>query len=314
MDMEKPSIARRRFLHRSLQGAAGLATWGFLNTVECAVGAGPADEGFPEERFHFAWISDTHLYPHGINDRFLERAARALRDIGAMRPAPDFLVFGGDLAHLGGAAELQLGAELLRQAGIPILCVPGEHDWYLDMGAAWNRLFGAAPWSIDHKGVRIVGLDTVSHAEDYWSPRGLDARQRMARMAVLDEAATGAWAALGPEQLLWLDRRLGDWPRHQPVMLFSHNPLYDGHAPWNFRVRDWRELHEILRPFARVTNIHGHCHQDLEHRTGTLLSIGMPATAWAWPRVGDREGVAAATGWCEVTHGGSGVACRRTST
>ncbi|GIT72037.1 MAG: hypothetical protein Ct9H300mP28_18510 [Pseudomonadota bacterium] len=27
---------------------------------------------------------------------------------------------------------------------------------------------------------------------------------------------------------------------------FSHNPLYEYYPPWNFWVRDWREVHEIV--------------------------------------------------------------------
>jgi len=30
------------------------------------------------------------------------------------------------------------------------------------MGKAWNDMFGASPWTFDMKGVRVIGLDTVS--------------------------------------------------------------------------------------------------------------------------------------------------------
>jgi hypothetical protein len=48
-------------------------------------------------------------------------------------------------------------------------------------------------------------------------------------------------------------------------------------------VRDWREVHEILKPFGNVTNIHGHTHQVLYNEIGNLRSIGMLATSWPWP-------------------------------
>ncbi len=47
--------------------------------------------------------------------------------------------------------------------------------------------------------------------------------------------------------------------------------------------RDWREVHEILKPFVNVTNIHGHTHQVLYNEIGRLRSIGMLATSWPWP-------------------------------
>jgi hypothetical protein len=67
------------------------------------------------------------------------------------------------------------------------------------------------------------------------------------------------------------------------VIIFSHNPLYEYYPPWNFWVRDWREVHEILKPYANVTNIHGHTHQALYNEIGKLRSIGMLATSWPWP-------------------------------
>jgi hypothetical protein len=66
-------------------------------------------------------------------------------------------------------------------------------------------------------------------------------------------------------------------------VIFSHNPLYEYYPPWNFWVRDWRQVHEILKPYANITNIHGHTHQVLYNEVGTMRSIGMLATSWPWP-------------------------------
>jgi hypothetical protein len=48
-------------------------------------------------------------------------------------------------------------------------------------------------------------------------------------------------------------------------------------------VRDWRDVHEVLKPYTKVTNIHGHVHQVLYNEIGTMRSIGMLATSWPWP-------------------------------
>ena len=54
--------------------------------------------------------------------------------------------------------ELQLGVDMLAEiTSVKKHFIPGEHDWYLDMGEAWNRHFGESPWMFDHKGVRIIG-------------------------------------------------------------------------------------------------------------------------------------------------------------
>ena len=108
-------------------------------------------------------------------------------------------------------------------------------------------------------------------------------RERMAHMEVLDGSVAGPWAGLGHEQLKWLQDAIADWPKGDPLILFSHNPLYEYYPPWNFWVRDWREVHEILDGFSNVTNIHGHVHQVLYNEIGNMRSIGMLATSWPWP-------------------------------
>ena len=69
-----------------------------------------------------------------------------------MDPPADFLIFGGDLAQLGDPVELQVGNEIISELGIEKHFIPGEHDWYLDMGKTWVNMFGASPWTFDHKG------------------------------------------------------------------------------------------------------------------------------------------------------------------
>jgi 3',5'-cyclic-AMP phosphodiesterase len=275
-------MTRRTFLHKSLlYGTTGVAAYGglffpLLNTIDVAFAQGG-------QSFKFAWISDTHLYPKNVNKRFVEKAVRAIQEAEAMNPPADFLIFGGDMAQLGDPVELRLGADLLKEIKIKKVFIPGEHDWYLDMGATWNKMFGTAPWYFDHKGVRFIGLETVSRAEDFWTSRKMSAKERMGHMATLDGTLGGAWAAVGAEQLRWLNSTLASWAKDKPVVIFSHNPLYEYFPPWNFWVRDWREVHEILKPYGNVTNIHGHTHQVLYNEIGKLRSIGMLATSWPWP-------------------------------
>jgi Icc protein len=273
-------ITRRTFLHRSLLTgvAAGAASYGWfplINTIDLAYGA--------EAPFKFAWLSDTHLYPKEVNTRFVEKTVRAAKEIQAMDPPADFMIFGGDLAQLGDPVELDLGNELLKEVAIRKVFIPGEHDWYLDMGEKWRALFGEPNWTFDHKGVRFIGLDTISRAPDYWTAKGMSPQERMAHMSVLDGTVAGAWAGVGKDQLEWLTSGLSDWDKSKPVVIFSHNPLYEVYPPWNFWVRDWRDVVAVLQPYTNVTNIHGHVHQPLYNEIGTMRSIGMLATSWPWP-------------------------------
>ncbi|EYS86812.1 metallophosphoesterase [Cupriavidus sp. SK-4] len=271
---------RRTFLHQALlKGVAGAAACGFfplLNTLDVAYGQ-------TGQSFRFAWVSDTHLYPRELNSRFVDKTVRAFKEVQAMNPPADFMIFGGDLAQLGDPVELQLGAELLKEVKIRKVFIPGEHDWYLDMGATWNKTFGNTPWTFDHKGVRVIGLNTVTGAPDFWTARKMTPKERMGHMATLDGTLGGAWSVIGEKQLRWLNSTLSNWPKSSPVILITHTPLYEYYPPWNFWIRDWREAHEILKPYANVTNIHGHTHQVLYNEIGKVRSIGMLATSWPWP-------------------------------
>jgi 3',5'-cyclic-AMP phosphodiesterase len=272
-------MTRRTFLHKSVVYGASAAACGLfpsISTIDMAFA-----QGGPS--FKFAWLSDTHLYPKEVNKRFVEKTVRAIKEIQAMNPPADFLIFGGDLAQLGDPVELRLGADLLKEVTIKKVFIPGEHDWYLDMGVTWNKMFGASPWTFDHKGVRFIGLDTVSRAEDFWTSRKFTAKERMGHMATLDGTLGGAWAAVGADGLKYLNSTLANWPKDKPVVVVTHNPLYEYYPPWNFWVRDWLPVQEILRPFANVTNIHGHTHQPLYNEIGKMRSIGMLATSWPWP-------------------------------
>jgi len=136
------SITRRTYLRQSLMGGAALAGTAFfdsLTTMNVAMAQGNS--------FSFAWVSDTHLYPKTLNTRFVEKAARAFKDVSAMGNQLDFMIFGGDLAQLGDPVEIALGADLLKEVKIKKYFIPGEHDWYLDMGNAWEKTFGDRPGS-----------------------------------------------------------------------------------------------------------------------------------------------------------------------
>ncbi len=273
-------LTRRIFFHKScLLGAATVGQtfgwWPLINTIDVAYAS--------EEPFKFAWISDTHLYPKSVNTRFVDKITRAAKEVQAMSPPADFLIFGGDIAQLGKAEELELGVSILNEVKCKKVFIPGEHDWYLDMGKKWGQLFGQPHWSFDHKGVRFVGLDTVSRGPDYWTARHMSPEERMDHMADLDGSVAGPWAGVGRDQLDWLEQTLADWDKSRPVVIFSHNPLYEYYPPWNFWVRDWREVQAVLKPYGNVTNIHGHVHQVLYNEIGTMRSIGMLATSWPWP-------------------------------
>jgi Icc protein len=275
-------LTRRLFVHKAVvfggvttTGAAAAAITGWFPMINTMTVANAA-----EAPFSFAWISDTHLYPKEVNSRFVDKITRAAKDVQAMRPPADFLIFGGDIAQLGRANELDLGNQILQEVTVKKYFIPGEHDWYFDLGKKWRSLYGDPNWTFDHKGVRFIALDTISRAPDYWSATKMSPEDHM---ATLDGNVAGPWAGVGDDQIAWMQKVLSDWPKDSPVIIFSHNPLYDYYPPWNFWVRDWQQVNEVLRPYTKVTNIHGHTHQVLYNEIGSMRSFGMLATSWPWP-------------------------------
>jgi 3',5'-cyclic-AMP phosphodiesterase len=273
-------LGRRDFVKAAgLAAAAALAGDKLLPHSFQPVDVVRADS--PEKSFTFAYISDSHLYEKKLNERFVRSILKAVDDVNAMSPAPDFVLFGGDLAQLGQPAELAQGAEILKAVKQPIHMMVGEHDWYFDMGEKWRAMFGKDTYSFDHKGVHFVVLNSVI-VEDYWTAPKLTPMQRMKAMAQLDNPH-GRPFTVGEPQRDWLKNDLAKLAKDTPVLVFSHSPLYKLYKPWNFWTDDAEEVQALLQPFSNVTVIHGHTHQMLTNRIGNIQFHGMLSTAWPWP-------------------------------
>jgi predicted MPP superfamily phosphohydrolase len=259
--------------------AKGLVPPHSFQLVEVAHAA-PAPAGVAP-KFTFAYISDTHLYSPKLNAQFARAAVRAVEDVNRLDPQPDFVLFGGDLAQLGQAEELEIGRQILKDVKAPVKMMVGEHDWFLDMGERWRALFGEPTYSFDHKGVHFVVLMSVNE-KDFWTAKGLTPMERMKTVAGLDNAGQSAFE-VGGEQRAWLAQDLAKVDRKTPVVVFSHSPLYKLYRPWNFWTDDAEQVQALLRPFETVTVIHGHTHQVLTNRIGNIYFHGVLSTAWPWP-------------------------------
>lgn len=231
--------------------------------------------------FRFAYISDTHLYPRGLNQRFVRAAVKAVDDVNALEPQPDFVFFGGDLAQLGRAEELELGKEILSGLKAPVKIMVGEHDWFYDLGEKWQELFGPPNYSFDWKGVHFVVLMSV-HEKDFWTARGMTPAERMQTVAGLDNGVQSRFE-VGAEEREWLKQDLAKVPHTTPIVVFSHSPLYKYYRAWNFWTEDAEEVQAILKPYNQVTVVHGHTHQMLFNQIDNISFYGMLSTAWPWP-------------------------------
>ncbi len=277
------SLDRRSFTKVAAAALGAVAAQSLTNPHSfqpVSVAYGQTKAGKPEG-FRFAYISDSHLYEKKLNDRFVNALLRAVDDVNAMDPQPDFVLFGGDLAQLGQVKELELGAQILKSLKAPVRMMVGEHDWYLDMGEKWRELFGKDVYSFDHKGAHIVVLNSVVE-KDFWTERGLTPMERMRTVAGLDNCNQSAFS-VGEKQRAWLADDLAKVAPTTPVIVFSHSPLYKLYRPWNFWTDDAEQVQALLKRFQKVTVFHGHTHQLLTNRIGNISFHGFLATAWPWP-------------------------------
>lgn len=277
-------LGRRQFIKVAAAAAGAAAAGGLVtphsfSTVRIADAA--PQKGAGTQGFRIAYISDSHLYEQKVNDRFVRSLLRAVDDVNKLDPQPDFVLYGGDLAQLGRASELELGAQILKNLKAPVRMMVGEHDWYLDMGEKWRDLFGAPTYSFDHKGVHFVVLNSVVE-EDFWTARSLSPEERMRTVAGLDNNGQRPFT-VGAAQRAWLTADLAKIGSKTPLVVFSHSPLYKLYKPWNFWTDDADEVQAILARFAHVTVIHGHTHQLLTNRIGNIHFHGLLSTAWPWP-------------------------------
>ncbi len=135
----------------------------------------------------FAVVSDIHVYPTG---RVAPAFDRLVRELVALRPR--FVVIDGDSTNgntddthgqatcMGWWRSLRKSLEPLREAGIPVLPVAGNHDYYREPHRqayldSWKdlaaevgtlRLEGAPPryYSVTVDGVYLALLHLVSHS------------------------------------------------------------------------------------------------------------------------------------------------------
>ncbi|MCU0968107.1 MAG: metallophosphoesterase [Rubrivivax sp.] len=281
MKSSNANQGRRKFL--GLTGTAGLSTFaaqaigvnlGMVDIVQAQAGRRAVTP------FRFAIISDPHLYSakDHVFDRHLEDA---VAQVNGLASQPDMVFVLGDVSHHGEADQIAKGKQILSKLKAPIRSIPGEHDWYLDMGAAWKAAFGAENWSFDHKGVRFIGMNSII-VPDFWTSAGLTPAQRRDWFMALNSPVPGLWG-VADSTLEWLAKEVAPLPAETPVVVFTHSPLWDYYPRWNFQVSNSKQIRDILGKFTSVMAFHGHVHHTVFNRIGNLSSIGTMSTSWPWP-------------------------------
>ncbi len=270
-------LDRRTFLKR---GGAALAAGALpLTLVEVALAkAAP-------ENFQFAYISDSHI-THVKGKEFVRNWDRgliqAVAEANLMTPRPDFVFYGGDIAQLGKAEEIDHGLDILGALRGDVHYVMGEHDYYLDLGEHWKKRLGPDHYSFDHKGVHFVVLNSILTDHGWTHDKWPTAMDRMKAMARLDNPQ-GSPFMVGDEQREWLRKDLDQVSRDTPLIVLSHSPLQKIYKGWNFWTDDAEQVQGLLKKFSKVTVLYGHVHQIQYNQIDHMSFNSVMATAWPWP-------------------------------
>jgi Calcineurin-like phosphoesterase len=218
--------------------------------------------------FMFVQLSDTHWGFSGdaVNPEAKNTLKKAVAAVNSLPMQPDFIVFTGDLTHTTDDAQLRrqrMGEfrDIVNDLKVKTLrFMPGEHDAALDSGAAFKEFFGDTHYSFDHKGVHFLALDNVS-----------------------DPAVK-----VGDEQISWLKADLAKQDKAQPIVVFTHRPLFDLNPEWDWATHDGKAVIDALMPYQHVTVFYGHIHQEHHQMTGHIAHHAAKSLIYPTPVLGSQ--------------------------
>ena len=252
-------------------GALYTLAGGLLTSVslDAALAAPHNPVDIKAKPFTFVQISDSHVgFAKAANPDARATYREAIEKVRALTVRPDFILHTGDITHLSKDIEFDDADMILKEAGLPVFHVPGEHDWLDDMpGKAYLARFGkgtlGSGWnSFDHGGVHFVALNNVAS----FKPGGL--------------------GHLGDDQLAWLKKDLAPLSASTPVVVFAHIPMWTVYAQWGWGTDDAVQALSDLKRFGSVTVLNGHIHQIIQKVEGNISFHSARATAYPQPAPG----------------------------
>jgi hypothetical protein len=264
-------LRRREFLNCMTWAGTGML-WGFAGGIPVTAGlvedvhAAPA----PRERpFTFLQISDSHVgFDKPVNPDALGTLREAIAKIKLLPEKPAFLIHTGDVSHLSKDKEFDDASEIIKEAGLSVFYVPGEHDLLDDeRGESYLARYGKGTkgqgwYSFDHNGVHYIGLVNVFNL------------------------GTEGLGNLGAEQLEWLEKDLIGLPSSTPIVVFAHIPLWTIYPQWGWGTDDGARALSLLRGFGSVTVLNGHVHQIMQKVEGHVTFHTARSTAFVQPAPG----------------------------
>lgn len=217
------------------------------------------DDGVTPQPLRILHISDTHLHAtvdsrmRGVNTYGTFMAVLGHAQSDARWPADAVLVT-GDIVQDESRAGYERFRFEMEQLGVPVLCLPGNHDDPKLM----DELLAAAPFKV-----------------------GGDIRLRNWSFILLNTFLTGEDAGgLGEKRLLGLSAALKDHVSQHVAVCMHHQPLPMGSA-WldGVGLRDASQFLKIIDAHSNVRCVlWGHVHQASDRTRGGVRFLSTPST------------------------------------
>jgi hypothetical protein len=219
--------------------------------------------------FTFVQLSDSHIgFNKPPNPDPRATFAEAIAKVKALSRQPDLVIHTGDVSQLSRDEEFDDADQMLKELGLPVFFIPGEHDMLdADGGEAFRERFGKGSrgdgwYSFDHKGVHFVAMVNVA------------------------DLKPGGMGNFGTEQLKWLASDLAGRSSSTPIVVFAHMPLWTVSAEWGWGTDDAGEALKLLARFGSVTILNGHIHQITQKVEGRIAFHTARSTAFPQPAPG----------------------------
>jgi 3',5'-cyclic AMP phosphodiesterase CpdA len=219
--------------------------------------------------FSFVQVSDSHIgFTKEPNPDARATFREAVAKIKALPEKPAFILHTGDVSQLSKPQEFDDADQILKEAGLPVFHVPGEHDMLDEgQGRAFLDRYGQGAlgdgWrSFDMGGVHFVGLVNVK------------------------ELKAGGMGHLGDAQLAWLKQDLAGLSSSTPLVVYTHIPLWTIYADWGWGTDDSAQALALMRRFGSVTVLNGHIHQIITKVEGNIAFQTARSTAFPQPAPG----------------------------
>jgi Icc protein len=212
---------------------------------------------FPAGTLRVLQLTDTHLYADPVGTLLgmntLGSFRQVIEHVRDYHWPLDLLLATGDLVHDASPKGYARVGELLSGFGVPVFCLPGNHD---EPAVMREHLQGERVHTgtvIDHGAWRFVMLDSVIPGEE--------------------------GGRLSEDQLVQLDEALASTERHTLVCM-HHQPVDVGSA-WidTMAIENPGPLFKIIDRHSNVRGIlWGHVHQTFEGRRGAVRLMASPST------------------------------------